>query len=100
MKILFLQKDIFGKPAIMLLSAILKKAGHQCDVLIDELEKNLIKKVLRLNPDVVAFSITTGEYEWMSEIGNKIRKNFKKLIICRSIIHPIQIILMVVYINI
>ena len=82
MNILFLQKDVFEKPAIMLLSAILKKGGHQCDVLIDDLEKDMVKRALKINPDIIAFSITTGESAWMNKIGKKIRKKFKKLIIC------------------
>ncbi len=87
MRILFLQKDIFAKPAIMLLSAILKKAGHNCTVLVDDLEKEIAKKALQIDPDIIAFSITTGEYTWMSILGDKLKKNFKKLIICGGA-HP------------
>jgi len=69
----------------MTFSAILKKAGHQCDVLIDDLEKDIVERALKINPDIITFSITTGEYFWMSEIGKKIRKKFKKQIICGGV---------------
>jgi len=87
MKILFLQKDVFARLAIMLFSTLLKEQGHQCDVLVDDLEKNLVQKALEINPDIIAFSITTGEYAWMDEIGKQIRQRFKKLLICGGA-HP------------
>ncbi|MHA1132270.1 MAG: B12-binding domain-containing radical SAM protein, partial [Candidatus Helarchaeota archaeon] len=82
MKVLFLQNNFFGNYAIMLLSAVLKKAGHQCDLLIDAFEENIVEKTLKLNPDIIAFSITSPEREWMVKRGREIRKKFKKLIIC------------------
>jgi hypothetical protein len=34
-----------------------KPAQDQIDVLVDDLEKNLIQKVLEINPDIIAFSV-------------------------------------------
>ncbi len=82
MKVLFLQKDIFVKGGIMALSAILKRSGHQCDLLIDDLETNIVSKTIDAAPDVVAFSITTGEFLWMRQIGTRIRERFSKPMIC------------------
>ncbi|MHA1278275.1 MAG: B12-binding domain-containing radical SAM protein [Candidatus Helarchaeota archaeon] len=82
MKVLFLQRDIWGKLSIMLLSAILKKAGHKCDVLVDDLEENLVEKALKINPDIIAFSISVNEITWMQKVGTQLRVKFKKLIIC------------------
>jgi len=86
-RVLFLQKDVFAKPAIMLLSAILQKAGHSCELLIQDLEKDMIGTVLAAGVDIVAFSVTTGEYLWMKEIGRAIRPHFKGLMICGGA-HP------------
>ncbi len=82
MKIVFLQNKIFGNTAIMLLSAILKRAGHQCIVLIDALEENIIEKALKINPTIIAFSITSSDSTWMIARGRDLRKIFKKFIIC------------------
>jgi anaerobic magnesium-protoporphyrin IX monomethyl ester cyclase len=82
MKVLFLQKDIYAKLAVQSLSAVLKKSGYQTDLLIDDLEKSLIDQALKIDPDIIAFSITTGEYPWMCEITDQIRDRYKKLIIC------------------
>lgn len=82
MKIVFLQNNIFGNYAIMLLSAILKRSGHQSILLIDALEKNIVEKALKLDPDIIAFSVTSPECAWMIKTGTALRKKFKKLIIC------------------
>ncbi len=87
MKVLFLQKDIFAKPGIMLLSAILKKEGHDVDVLIEDLERNMIGKTIEMAPDVIAFSITLVEHNWMNRVGKELRKYFPGPIICGGA-HP------------
>lgn len=80
--VVFLQKDVFAKPAIMALSACLKRAGHQCFVVVADIEKDPITAVLDLNPDAIAFSITTAEFPFMSEMGVKLRALSNKTIIC------------------
>ncbi len=82
MKVLFIQKDVFAKPAIMSLSAVLKKGGHDCGLLVDDLEKDVAGSAIKIKPDIIAFSITTGEYSWMKETGSAIRKKFDRAIIC------------------
>jgi anaerobic magnesium-protoporphyrin IX monomethyl ester cyclase len=81
-KILFIQKDVFIKPAIMLLSAIMKKHGHSCDIFIQDLEKKIEEKIISAGADLVAFSISTGEYPWMRILSSKLRPYFKGSIIC------------------
>ena len=82
MKVLFIQKDIFAKPGIMLLSAVLKKAGHACDVLIDDLETNLMAAIDHIQHDLTAFSITTNEYNWFLHTAGSIKKKTGSFIIC------------------
>ncbi|MFO8009235.1 MAG: radical SAM protein [Dehalococcoidia bacterium] len=82
MNVLFLQKDIFAKPSVMALSAILKRAGHRCDVLVDDLEKDITGKGLDMDPDIIAFSITTSEHSWMNVTGTAIREKFKGIMVC------------------
>ena len=80
-KVVFVQKDVFGKPGVMALSAVLKSAGFDCRVVVADLERDAVRAVLELKPDVVAFSITTGEYSFMKAVGNQLRRNQPKLII-------------------
>ena len=74
-KVVFVQKDVFAKPGIMALSAVLKSAGFDCRVVVADLERDVVRAVLELKPDVVAFSITTGEYPFMKAVGTRLREN-------------------------
>ncbi|MDP6785346.1 MAG: hypothetical protein QGG44_07730, partial [Alphaproteobacteria bacterium] len=64
MKLLFVQSDPFAWTGKMYISAVLKKAGHQCDVVIEPAEKDLIKSIKDISPNIVAFSATTGVHHW------------------------------------
>jgi len=75
MKVTFLQKDSFVKLAIAQLSAVLKKNGHACDVIIESGEKKFLGSVLESRADLFAFSCTTGEEQWVQDIALKIRKH-------------------------
>ncbi len=75
MKILFIQHDIFKSYGIMLLSSILKSKGHQCDILVDSLEKDTIAKIKNIKPDIIAFSAQYTKYEWLKKLATNIKKN-------------------------
>ena len=81
MKILFIQHDMFKNYGIMILSAILKKNGHKCDTVIDCLEKDLMKKIKSINPDIIGFSITSPKYSWMKDSAKRIKSEFRKPIV-------------------
>ena len=86
-KVVFVQKDVFAKPGVMALSAVLKSAGFDCRVVVADLERDVLRAVLELKPDVVAFSITTGEYPFMKAVGTRLREHYDKIIICGGA-HP------------
>ena len=81
MKVLFIQQDVFKNYGTMLLSGILKENGHECDILIDALEKYLMKEIRLINPDLIAFSISTTIYSWMKDTAKRIKLEFNKPII-------------------
>ena len=54
---------------------------HECDVLINSLEKGVIKKLKKANPDVVAFSAITGGHKWCLETARKVKAAIK----CKTI---------------
>ena len=64
MRILYLQKDPFVNAAVTQLVACTNQAGHESKVLIENAERDLRRAVRRFNPDLVAFSITTGAHLW------------------------------------
>jgi len=81
MKILFIQQDVFKRLGVMILSALLKKNGHQCGIVIDELEGDLIGKIKSINPDIIGFSLTSPRASWMKDLAKKIKSEFKKPIL-------------------
>jgi len=81
MNILFIQQDVFKNYGVMILSAILKTNGHKCDILIDSLEKNLMKRIESIKPDVIGFSITSPRYSWMKNLAKKIKSEFERPIV-------------------
>ncbi|NQU74401.1 MAG: B12-binding domain-containing radical SAM protein [Candidatus Omnitrophica bacterium] len=76
MKLLFVVKDIDTEHlGIMMLSSLLKQAGHQVDVAEADLRK--IYRKLRLGKyDIVAYSCTSPFFSFYLEINRKIKKDF------------------------
>lgn len=73
MKLLFLDKVPFVNLGIMSISANLKHNGHECDLLIENAEDDLFKKIQEIKPDVIAFACTTGMHTWALETATKIK---------------------------
>jgi len=73
MKILFLQREPIVQMGIMSISAMAKRAGHQSFLLVENLEENFDGEVRRLNPDIIAFSVTTGYHNWACRIAKRIK---------------------------
>ena len=74
-KILFLQQHPFPYFGIMSISAVLKRHNFQTDVLISSLEKNVLKKIEELSPDIVGFSIMTPDVKWLFSLSDQIKKH-------------------------
>lgn len=74
MKILFIQQTPFINIGIITTSAYLKSKNYETDLIIDNVEKNTIKKILKINPDIIAFSCTTGLHTWVLNIAKKIKR--------------------------
>ena len=81
MKIIFLQPASFEYQGPMILSAVLKRNGHQCDLFMGDLERDLISSVRKSSPDFVAFSCTTGMHLWALEMAQKIKEGLDCLTI-------------------
>lgn len=81
-KIIFVQDVLFDYHGIEVLSALLKKNGHDVDVFITDAEKeDLLEYLKREKPDVIAFSISSTDYSWAEKIAGRIKKQMKALIV-------------------
>jgi anaerobic magnesium-protoporphyrin IX monomethyl ester cyclase len=80
MKILFIVKaiDFIDPIGIMLLSALAKRGGHSTSLGVLTRE-NILKKIVNLKPDVIAYSGSTGEHKYYLAINKTIKSKFKNL---------------------
>lgn len=75
MKILFLYKYEYLEPiGIMTLSAFLKQNGHKCYFIDLALERNYLKEIQEINPDIIAYSITTGKHVFYQRLNVELKK--------------------------
>lgn len=76
MKILFLYQYEYLEPiGIMSLSAFLKRNSHKCYFMDLAFEKNYLKEILKINPGVIAYSITTGKHIFYQHLNMELKKN-------------------------
>jgi anaerobic magnesium-protoporphyrin IX monomethyl ester cyclase len=74
-KVLFLQTIQFEFTGVMSVSAYLKRAGHQVDLLLEREEgKNFYPKIRDYQPDLIAFSAMTGDHVRCLEIATEVKK--------------------------
>lgn len=74
-KFLFLQEIQFEFFGVMYLSAVIKRAGHDCDLLIWPQEKDIINSIKNINPDFIGIYATTGPHERILSLLRKLRSN-------------------------
>ena len=79
--ILFLQNIPFEYMGPMYLSALLKKHGHRCYLLILSEQKNYLNEIIKYNPDLIAFSTMTGPHRWVIKIAETIKKKLNTPVI-------------------
>lgn len=80
MKILFIYKYTFYQPlGIMYLSSALKQNGHLTDFIDLQFEKNLIKSVNKIKPDIICYSIPTGPHNYFKSVNNLLKSHFNFL---------------------
>src|SRR3989339_903008 len=73
MLLIFIQRSAFPNFGIMSISALLKKHGHNADLLIVSEEKDIIARLKTLKPDIVGLHTITGEHNWALALAKKIK---------------------------
>jgi anaerobic magnesium-protoporphyrin IX monomethyl ester cyclase len=79
-KVLFVQNIPFEFMGPMCLSALLKKHGHRCRLVIGD-SPDVIRRVADEAPDLVAFSTMTGPHAWVLETARRIKRVLNKPVI-------------------
>jgi anaerobic magnesium-protoporphyrin IX monomethyl ester cyclase len=72
--LLFVVKEIDNEPqGILLISSVLKQAGHRTSLVVAT-EEDPVEAALRLQPDVVGYTVYTGPHTWYLELNRRIRE--------------------------
>ncbi len=78
MKCLFVYRsaslDITDPMGIMCLIAAVKRRGHEADLLLTNLEKDLFRAAKEYCPDIIAFSVTSGSEHYYLELIRRLRQ--------------------------
>jgi len=80
-KVLFLQNIPFEYMGSMYISALLKKHGHNCRLLILSEHKDYLRQIIEYDPDIIGFSTMTGPHKWVLKVASEIKENVNKPII-------------------
>jgi radical SAM superfamily enzyme YgiQ (UPF0313 family) len=74
MKIVFIVRDPVPSYGIMSISAFVKKAGHQCEIIFAHPRQDIVKDVKKRNAHIVAFSCTSGRHLWAMKVGRALKQ--------------------------
>ena len=86
-KIVFLQYIWFEWVGIMSISALLKKHGHSCEVIIGS-KKETLAELQKINPDIIAISSMTSQHEQIYDLAKAIKKVGLKGVMIVGGAHP------------
>ena len=80
MKIQFLLKNtgMYERLGIMTLSSVLKKKGHDVRLNLTEEtgEKQIVERIKEYKPDVLAYSVMTGEHIYHIELNQMVKSHY------------------------
>jgi anaerobic magnesium-protoporphyrin IX monomethyl ester cyclase len=73
-RIAFIQGLAVEYLGVMSLSAVLKQHGHTVELfLLERDEERLVEQVLSFQPNIAAFSVTTGSHQWPADFAAKLK---------------------------
>jgi len=79
MRILYMQKDPFVNMGVTQLVACTNEGGHDSHLIIENAESNLRRAIRRIDPDVIAFSVTTGLHLWALQQAHLVKAWFPEV---------------------
>lgn len=78
--VLFIYKYEYLEPlGIMSLAAFLKAHGHRCEFIDIAFDKNLLDQVKKIDPTIIAYSITTGCHAFYQKLNLELKSKFNFL---------------------
>ena len=75
-RLLFLQNIDYEFLGPMYISAMAKKNGHQCELLVGQKLKDFAAGIERFRPDMVAFSVMSGSHAWGLDMARQVKADY------------------------
>jgi radical SAM superfamily enzyme YgiQ (UPF0313 family) len=79
MRVLFIYRpaslDVTDPLGVLYLSASLKQAGHEVELLMPNLESRMMSRILEFQPEVIAYSVTSGSERYYLAMDREIKKH-------------------------
>ncbi len=79
-KVVLVQYWLIDHLGVMAISSFLKEFGHESVILIRHEERDFIKAIRDINPDIVGFSCTTGIHSYALEDARNIKRYLPNII--------------------
>lgn len=71
--VLFVVKEIDNEPlGILIISSVLKQAGHRVSLVVAT-EEDPLAAAVRLQPDVLGYTVYTGSHRWYLDLNRRLR---------------------------
>jgi anaerobic magnesium-protoporphyrin IX monomethyl ester cyclase len=80
-RIAFINEDVFFRCGVASLIATAKTHGHKCEIFLAKAEENLSGAVKAFQPDLLAFSCTSGEHNWVVSTAASLKQATKARVI-------------------
>ncbi|RJQ56231.1 MAG: radical SAM protein [Nitrospiraceae bacterium] len=75
-------------PGVQYVSAVLKKHGHNCNMVIDTQPAGFVKALKKNIPDVIGFSLMSGMQHWALNVCREVKKEFPDIKVVFGGVHP------------
>ncbi len=96
-KVVFFQQHPNTYFGILALDARLRQAGFHAEVVIDSLEKNALRVLESMKPDLIGISVLSTEHRWLLTLSRSLRQRlpFAKIIVggFHAMLYPREILM-------
>ena len=87
--VVFLQNAFYEKIGVMDISAVLKKHGHSCQVIIEDGDRaRFLEEVKAAKPDIIGFSLLLTEQKWVRDIAGSLKPSGIEALVIAGGPHP------------
>lgn len=77
MNVILVQKEPLAHMGLMCIQAFVKQMGHQCEIMVADLERNILASLSQKSPGLIGFYGYVGNEGWIRNLSRKIKEKTK-----------------------